>query len=48
MDSLGKKTGMDSHAPFPGDLSDPGIEPRSALQAVFLPSEPLREAALQL
>ena len=35
--------------PFPGDLSDPGIEPRSpALQAVFLPFEPPREAALQL
>ena len=28
----------------PGDLPDPGIEPRSpALQAYALPSEPLRE-----
>ena len=28
--------------PFPGDLPDPGIEPRStALQADSLPSEPL-------
>ena len=30
--------------PSPGDLPDPGIEPRSpALQAYALPSEPLRE-----
>ena len=32
--------------PSPGDLPDPGIEPRSpALWADALPSEPLREAA---
>ena len=30
--------------PSPGDLPDPGIEPRSpALQADFLPSDPLAE-----
>ena len=32
---------MDAHLPSPGDLPDPGIEPRSpALQVVCLPSEP--------
>ena len=31
--------------PFPGDLTDPGFEPRSpALQADSLPSEPQRRA----
>ena len=29
--------------PSPGDLRDPGIEPRSALQADSLPSEPPRK-----
>ena len=39
-DSLGKKTGVDCHVLSPGDLSNPGIEPRSpALQADSLSSE---------
>ena len=34
--------------PSPGDLSDPGIEPRSpTLQVDSLPSEPTREAHIQ-
>ena len=41
-DSPGKNTGVGCHAcPLPGDLPNPGIEPRSlALQADSLPSEP--------
>ena len=36
----GKNTGLGCHS-LPGDLPDPGIEPRSpALQADSLPSEP--------
>ena len=32
---------MGCHARYPGDLPDPGIEPRSpALQVDYLPSEP--------
>ena len=39
--SPGKNTGVGCHAPPPGDLSNPGIEPRSpALQVNSLPSEP--------
>ena len=41
MDSPGKNTGVGCHFPSPGDLPDPGIEPRSpALQADSLSSEP--------
>ena len=37
-DSPGKNTGVGCHCPPPGDLPDPGIEPRSpALQADSLP-----------
>ena len=40
-DSPGKNAGVGHHAPPPGDLPDPGIEPRSpTLQAISLPSEP--------
>ena len=40
-DSPGKNTGMGLPCPPPGDLPDPGIEPRSpALQADSLPSDP--------
>ena len=36
----GKNTGVGCHFPSPGDLPDPGIEPRpSALQADSLPTE---------
>ena len=39
-DSLGKNTGVGLPFPSPGDLPDPGIEPRfPALQADSLPSE---------
>ena len=38
--SPGKNTRVDAHLPSPGDLPDPGIEPRSpALHVVRLPSE---------
>ena len=43
-DSPGKNTGVGCHALPPGDLPNPGTEPRSpwvALQADSLPSEPL-------
>ena len=40
-DSPGKNTGVGCHALLQGNLSNPGIEPRSpALQAYSLPSEP--------
>ena len=40
-DSPGKNTGVGCHALHPGDLPNPGIEPRSpALQADSLPAEP--------
>ena len=40
-DSPGKNAGVGRHAPPPGDLPDPGIEPGSpTLQADALPSEP--------
>ena len=43
-DSPGKKTGSGLLCPPPGDLPNPGIEPRSpALQADSLQSEPLRK-----
>ena len=43
-DSPGKNTGV-GPCPPPGDLPNPGIEPRSPiLQADSLPSEPTREA----
>ena len=42
--SPGKNTGVGCHFLSPGDLPDPGIEPRSpmspALQVVSLPAEP--------
>ena len=39
--SPGQNTGVGSHSPSPGDLSNLGIEPRSpALQADSLPAEP--------
>ena len=39
--SLGQNTGVDSLPPSPGDLPNPGIEPRSpTLQADSLPAEP--------
>ena len=39
-DSPGKNTEVGSHSPSPGDLPNPGIEPRSpALQVDSLPSE---------
>ena len=39
-DSPGKNTGMSCHSFFPGDLPNPGIEPRSpSLQADSLPAE---------
>ena len=39
--SPGRNTGVGCPFPSPGDLSDPGIKPRSlALQADSLPSEP--------
>ena len=42
--SPGQNTGVGSLFPFPGDLPDPGIKPRSpALQADFLPAEPGKE-----
>ena len=42
-DSLGKNTGVG--CPPPGDLSNPGIKPRSsALQADSLPAEPPRKS----
>ena len=45
--SLGQNTGVGSHwsgSPSPGDLPNPGIEPRSpALQADSLPTEPQRK-----
>ena len=43
-DSPGENTGVGCHAPPPGDLPNPGIEPAflvaSALQVGFLPTEP--------
>ena len=40
-DTPGKNTGVGCHFLFPGDLSNPGIEPRSpTLQAGSLTSEP--------
>ena len=40
-DSLGKNTGVALPCPPPGDLPNPGIEPRSpALQVDSLPAEP--------
>ena len=40
--SPGKNTGTGSPFPFPGDLPNPGIEPKSpSLQVDSLPSEPL-------
>ena len=37
----GRNTGVGSLFPFPGDLPNPGIEPRSpTLQADSLPAEP--------
>ena len=42
--SPGKNTGVDSLIPSPGDLPNPGIEPRSpALQVDSLPAEPRRK-----
>ena len=43
--SWGKNTGMGTHSfPFPEDLPDPGMEPRSpTLQANSLPSEPIEK-----
>ena len=39
--SPGQNTGVGSHSPSPGDLPNPGIEPRSpSLQADLLPAEP--------
>ena len=41
VDSLGKNTGVGLPCPPPGDLPNPGIEPRSpALQVDPSPSEP--------
>ena len=40
LDSLGLNTGVHKLFLSPGDLLSPGIEPRSALQADSLPSEP--------
>ena len=41
----GKNTGVGCHLPTPGDLPDPGIEPKShvspALGGVFFTTEPL-------
>ena len=46
VDSSGKNTGVGLPCPPPGDLPDPGIEPRSpALQMDSLPSEPPAAAA---
>ena len=43
--SLGKNTGVGCQCPPPGDLPNPGIDPRSpALQTDSLPSEPLGKA----
>ena len=40
-DFPGKSTGVGCHFPSPGDLPNPGTEPRSpALQGDALPSEP--------
>ena len=40
-DFPGKSAGVDLPFPFPGDLPNPGIDPRSpALQEDALPSEP--------
>ena len=42
--SPGKNTGVDSPFPSPGDLPNPGIEPRSpSLQADSWPAEPQRK-----
>ena len=39
--SPGQNTGMGSPSPFPGDLSNPGMEPRSpAIQGDSAPAEP--------
>ena len=39
--SPGQNTGVGSFSPHPGDLPNPGMEPRSpALQADSLPAEP--------
>ena len=47
--SPGKNTGVGSHFPSPGDLLDPGIEPRSPTsQADSLPSEPPEKAIITL
>ena len=46
---LGQNTGVGSLSPSPGDLPNPGIEPRSpTLQADSLPSEPPGETAIEL
>ena len=41
MNSPGQKAGVGSQSPFPGDLPNPGIEPKSpSLQVDSLPSDP--------
>jgi len=46
-DSLGQITGVGKPCPSPGDLPNPGIEPKSpALQADSLPTELLGKLSL--